>query len=184
MNRREFFEKAKKVVRAEDLSKIKSAYWLSKAAHRLQKRDSGERYFEHCRRTAVLFMDYCNTPSDKIRMANGIIIALLHDCVEDCFLPEILLSRLFDEYIASSIEMLSKIKIKQNPRNGEIKKARKSDKKYYNKIRKSEPGTRIVKCLDRLDNLRTMQEVWARSRQEAYMAETKKIYFADCEGNR
>ena len=37
MNRREFFEKAKKVVRAEDLSKIKSAYWLSKAAHRLQK---------------------------------------------------------------------------------------------------------------------------------------------------
>src|SRR3989344_3832185 len=186
MNRKQFFEGLKGLVTdIDEMRQIHWAYWLAKSAHRNQERDTGERYFEHCRRVAIAFIEhrktiYCKDnycPSDDNYFLDDdsyIIIALLHDCVEDCFLPEILLSRLFDEYIASSIEMLSKIKIKQNPRNGEIKKARKSDKKYYNKIRKSDPGTRIVKCLDRLDNLRTMQEVWARSRQEAYMAETKK----------
>src|SRR3989344_7428829 len=171
MNRREFFEKAKKVVRAEDLSKIKSAYWLSKAAHRLQKRDSGERYFEHCRRTAILFMDYCNSTSDKIRMANGVIIALLHDCVEDCFVPLDLVNSAFGDYVRIGIEEISKVFVSEN-NAGFIIKRRKNDADYYRGIDESVLAV-YVKLCDRLDNIIDLKG-WTKKRVRQYVAETEK----------
>lgn len=62
-------------------TKIKEAYQDAKEAFRLKPlRESGERYFEHLRATALILMDECRIEDPDI-----IIAALLHDSVEDTF---------------------------------------------------------------------------------------------------
>lgn len=62
----------------EVVESINFAYDLSKEAHRPQKRETGERYFEHPRSVALILMDEC-----KIKDPDIISAALLHDSVED-----------------------------------------------------------------------------------------------------
>ena len=104
MNRREFFEKVIKCANQnpEELQKIGWAYWLAKETHRNQKRDGGERYFEHCRRTAIILMEHGKTNAQEIMMA------LLHDCVEDGYVPRDIIEKLFGKEIAEGVGLLSK----------------------------------------------------------------------------
>jgi len=180
MNRKKFFELAYKSLQLDkdDLDQLQWAYWLAKNAHRNQERDGGERYFEHCRRVAVLFIKYLKDTENWDELIDGrlnyreyVIVALLHDCIEDCFLPPRFIDKLYWDGIADAVGRLSKIK--RNVRNGVIKKIRISDKNYYDRITESDFGIRIIKCLDRLDNIRDFKE-WAKNRIEKYIAETKK----------
>lgn len=168
MNRKEFFEKLNGTVTAGDLVSISQAYWLAKVTHRGQKRKNGERYFEHCRRVAITLVKYGPTN------VNEIIIAFLHDCVEDGFIPQDLIRVLFGEFVAQGVEILSKYRPRFDGATGKIKeKIRISDSKYYRGISSATPLIRRVKLADRLDNVRDLNVRPPRRRRE-YILETKK----------
>ncbi len=163
MNRKEFFEKISEVVPKKDLPKIQQAYWLAKNAHRGQKRESGERYFEHCRRVAI-----------RQQRAKAIIIALLHDCVEDCFIPRDLIKKIFGDYVSNGVNILSKVKPASfDDRTGQIKKVRISDKEYFQNVAAASTAIRLIKLGDRLDNVSTLNKR-LRYKQQEYIAETEK----------
>lgn len=165
MNRHEFFGmvKDKGIIDSRELRNIQLAYWLAKTVHREQKRDSGERYFEHCRRVALCGAD-----------AKEIIVGLLHDCIEDSFIPYEILLRCFG-LIACDIEILSKTQPILDPLTGFAKnRLRKRDDKYYDRISDWSSTSKHVKIFDRLDNLRSMRGTWSKEKQLKYIAETEK----------
>lgn len=168
MNRKEFFEKVNGFVKVEERKKISQAYGLAKKFHLLQKRDGGERYFEHCRRVACLLIDNGRVSSKEI------ITALLHDSVEDCFIPEDLLEELFGGEVAEAVEKLSKIIPVFDEETGAVKeKIKKPLDEYYRVIAEAPVWNRRIKLADRLDNLRSM-DVWPEKRRQKYFAETEK----------
>jgi (p)ppGpp synthase/HD superfamily hydrolase len=63
---------------SSDYFLIESAYNTAKDAFRDGVREGGERYFEHLRAVALILMVYL-----RVRDANVIAAALLHDIVED-----------------------------------------------------------------------------------------------------
>lgn len=168
MNRKQFFEKINGFVTPEEHKKISQAYGLAKEFHRLQKRDIGERYFEHCRRVALLLIEHGPTG------ANEIVSALLHDSIEDCFIPEDLLKELFGSEISNAIEELSKVTPLFDEETGAVKeKIKKPLDEYYRLIAEAPVWVRRIKLADRLDNLRSM-DVWSHKRQQKYILETEK----------
>lgn len=192
MNKKEFFEKIGAIVKNDPgnnrIQKIQRAYWLAKTVHKGQLRDGGDRYFEHCRRTALLFIEHINFIKKEsgnldrfMIVANRnfnsysfeqiIMMALLHDCIEDCYMPEGLLENECFDFV--SVKELSKVRPIYDPLTGSVTdKIRKTDNEYYAEIDCS-VFARYVKILDRLDNLRSMQ-VWPKERQLKYVAETEK----------
>lgn len=178
MNRKEFFTKINGFVSAEEHVRISQAYWLAKEIHRNQKRDGGERYFEHCRRVALYLIE--NDPGAygerraSPASANEIIVALLHDCIEDGFIPKDLLEKLFGSEVAEAVEKLSKVIPVFDEETGAVKeKIKKNLDEYYQKIAESPVWIRRIKFADRLDNLRSMN-VWPEKRKQKYIAETEK----------
>lgn len=181
MNRKEFFQIVRKwldELDEDEMDQIQWAYWLAKNAHRIQKRDSNERYFEHCRRVAILFTKRWAKVIGEYHIDYhlNIVIALLHDIIEDCFLPPRFLEKLFGQDVVDAIELLSKCKIVVDSRSGKIRKLWKGDEKYYGAIRKSNDigiQVQVIKCFDRLDNIRDFKG-WTKKRQQKYIAETEK----------
>ena len=83
---------------------IERAYNDAKEAFRGIQRESGERYFEHIRAVALIVVDYL-----RVRDADLIVAALLHDIVEDR--DDWTIARVQDEYgerVALLVEYLSK----------------------------------------------------------------------------
>ncbi|KKU50741.1 MAG: hypothetical protein A3H69_00260 [Candidatus Sungbacteria bacterium RIFCSPLOWO2_02_FULL_47_9] len=139
---------------------------VCKRGHRSQRRDGGERYFEHCRRVTLILLE-TDSPN-----APQIISALLHDCVEDCFIPRDIIRDLFGDGVASAVEVLSKKTPCYDKSNGSIaEKKKKSTDEYFGALRASPEWVRTVKLADRLDNLRTMH-VWSKERKQKYVVET------------
>lgn len=168
MNRKEFFKMIEGIVKPEEMNRIWVAYWLAKATHEGVKRDNGERYFDHCRRTACILIDFGNPT------ANEIAIGLLHDSVEDGFIPFDVMRMLFGDYITEAVNTLSKFTIFFDEDTGFVKeKKKKNPAEYFNAIMKADRTVRRVKLADRLDNLHDMN-VWPEDRQKKYVAKTKK----------
>lgn len=167
MNHQEFFQGLHARFSDEDLERIARAYWLSKTVHRGQARNNGERYFEHCRRVACRVLEWDGAD------ANAAIVALLHDCEEEGFIPQEVISDLFDEEIAGSVATLSKVAIMYDGITGEIReKIRISDDEYFKRIQDASAQIRRIKISDRLDNLSTMS-VWEEERKRRYVVETE-----------
>ena len=82
MNRARFEQLLNLKMRPIDVKLVMKAYQDAKYAHGYenQKRDNGERYFEHPRRVALIVMREL-----EIYDPDMIIAALLHDTVEDTF---------------------------------------------------------------------------------------------------
>ncbi|QQG45189.1 MAG: bifunctional (p)ppGpp synthetase/guanosine-3',5'-bis(diphosphate) 3'-pyrophosphohydrolase [Candidatus Sungiibacteriota bacterium] len=167
MNRHEFFQKLNGVVKQQDDgTKISWAYWLAKSTHRTQLRINGERYFEHCRRVALNLVHYGPTDADEI------ITALLHDCLEDGFLPQDFIKALFGDFIAKGVEVLSKYRPRFNGAGIITEKIRISDDDYYRDISCAPSWIRRIKLADRLDNIRDLG-VRTPERRQQYIQETK-----------
>jgi len=167
IDREQFFERLGNLPHG-DLRAVMLAYWLSKDAHRVQTRDDGGRYFEHPRAVALLLIEH------GYRSGTVIVQALLHDVVEDTFVPPEAIVSLFGKEAWRGLFLLSKRVPTFDPVTGKlIGRTKKSDDEYYDDISSAEVGTRLVKCADRRHNLRTMSGSWARDRQIKYAAEAR-----------
>ena len=76
-----FLRRFRLKVTPNDLKRLDLAYDVAKYGHRNQLRESGERYFEHVRSTAIILVDELGVYDVELIMA-----ALLHDILEDSFL--------------------------------------------------------------------------------------------------
>lgn len=158
-NREKFLSKLK--LSSEELRYVSAAYAFSKYGHRGQKRDGGERYFEHPKAVAEILINELKLSSNwKL-----IVTALLHDILEDSFLlDEERIGINFGEDVARWVKILSK----------------EQGIDYYKRLNDCiECGEWIVilvKLADRLHNLRTLPSKCDKTAQKRYITETKKHY--------
>ena len=174
MNREEFF--GEKVLHAgfseEDIKRVKNAYWLAKRIHEKQERDDGERYFEHCRETALILFEYGNPNADEI------ITALLHDAIEDGFAPPDIIKSLFGEDIENAVLTLSKTIPAFNEMGTLTERTKKPIEEYFCEIASGDVSVKKIKLADRLHNLCNIaigqNEKWDRKKIQKYLDETRK----------
>lgn len=153
---------------ASEIERLQIAYWLSKDAHRKQVRDDGERYFEHPRRvaTSLIKHDHGQTPT--------LILALLHDVVEDTETPLKVIVDLFGTEIWTGLNLLSKQIPNFDPVTGmNTRSGKKPIEDYFRAIADGPKAVRLVKCADRLDNLQDV-ETFSAERRVRQLAETRK----------
>jgi GTP diphosphokinase / guanosine-3',5'-bis(diphosphate) 3'-diphosphatase len=152
---------------SEDIRRIQKAYYLAKEGHSKQKRDDGVRYFEHPRSVALILveMNYADV--------NTICAALLHDGVEDTFIPPDIYLDTLGPMIWHWIATLSKKIPAFDPLTGQvIGYVKREIADYFNGINALPPKARVIKLADRLHNLRTC-EAWEKDRQLRYVTETR-----------
>lgn len=168
MSRLEFMKMITPFYGINELQQIQQAYWFSKNVHRPQKRNDGERYFEHPLRVAknLIKLGHIN--------CQAIITALLHDVVEDTFTPGHVIIKLFGSDIWYNLSLLSKSRPILDPITMEmIGKLKTPIDEYFQLIAKSEKNVRLVKVADRVDNTRDLP-VFSPDRQKRYIEETVK----------
>lgn len=130
-----------------DIEKIKKAYECSKAAHKNQKRKSGEPYIIHPLHVAAILADFHMDEA-------SLITALLHDVVEDTDISLIDISKEFGSNIAFLVDGVTKIS-KIQFRNLQDKQSENIRKMIVAMCR--DVRVILVKLADRLHNLRTLE---------------------------
>lgn len=179
MNRKQFFASLKESVGATDLQRIQAAYWIAKEAHRQQARDCGERYFEHPRRTASILIRHGVTDTHTI------LIALLHDTLEDTHLPQTVILEQFGSRVLQDVLLLSNRYAVFDESTGNITRWEKKEKaEYYEAIATAGIAVRMVKIADRIDNLQSMYDVWPKDRQAWYRRDTRRHILPFAEGTK
>lgn len=167
---------------SEQIKDIDTAYQIAKAAHRGQQREDGERYFEHPRAIALIFLDELSTNDPKF-----VISSLLHDVPEDTAVfgnpqkikpysewrAQVLerLTKTFDSDVAEIVISVTKPEVD----NIEILNKEQSQKVYEENLRNSPNKALLVKMADRLHNLRTLG-VCSEEKRKRKIAETKDVY--------
>ncbi|MCX6792544.1 MAG: HD domain-containing protein [Candidatus Falkowbacteria bacterium] len=159
---------------------VMRGYNLGKEAHRTQKRDSGERYFEHLRSVALILIDEC-----QIKDPNLTIACLLHDSIEDSPIfgnsnlaysawkeeSDYHLSKTFNKKVSELVIGLTKPKVD----GVEIKNKKEAHDAYINNLLQGSPDTILLKMCDRLHNLRSLKNNTPEKRLKT-IKETKEVY--------
>lgn len=178
-NRERFFKRLEEFL-PEEIDLISFAYDISKEAHRPQVRETGERYFEHLRRTSIILIDECEAKDPNI-----IAASLLHDVVEDSYIFGSIrsgyvdwkttarhrLTRMFNEEVAEIVFAVTKPKADGD----RITSKEQADELYISNLRVAHPEAIIVKMADRLDNLRTLGTL-PEVKKRRIVEDTKKYY--------
>ena len=169
MNRTEFFTAIADRLSPEELAYVQKAYWLVKEAHRRQSRRlTGERFFEHVRRVSyevAITYGYCD--------ADHITLGLIHDVVEDTFVPGGVISGMFGQQMYRWCLSLSKEIPSFHEITGEmIRRAKLPEAEYYANLAVADLQPRRVKAVDRKDNLTDFDQ-WEPARREKYDRETR-----------
>jgi len=166
-NRETFFKRISSFLPPMDAryKAIEKAYDYAKDAFRDKERDGGGRYFEHLRAVALIIIDYL-----RVRNYVIIIVALLHDLVED--IPSWTIERIrieFGDEVALLMDYMSKPSLKEGLTSEE------SVRIYHNRFQNAPREFFIIKLSDRLHNLLTM---WSMpgDRKERKIEETKRYY--------
>jgi GTP diphosphokinase / guanosine-3',5'-bis(diphosphate) 3'-diphosphatase len=167
VNRQKFFNSLKDHFRdPEQLRLLHVAYWLAKTEHRPQRRDSGERYFEHVREVCLILDEF------GIKNPLVFVLALLHDLLEDCWTPEEVLFRLFGPDVYGWAKVLSKKWSSIDLVTGRLNRHKRSDEEYFRGIAEGPQESRLVKLADRIHNLRSCG-VWRPEKRLEYVEETR-----------
>jgi GTP diphosphokinase / guanosine-3',5'-bis(diphosphate) 3'-diphosphatase len=151
----------------EQLRQLQIAYWLAKTEHRPQKRDSGERYFEHVRDVCLILIEL------GVVDTTALTLAFLHDLLEDCWTPEDVLFRLFGPDIYEGAKVLSKRWFSTDLVTGRMERHKRTEEDYYRGIAGARREPRLVKLADRIHNLRSCG-VWSPEKRLDYVEETRK----------
>ena len=160
-----------------DLQELHAAYWIGKRAHGDQMSDDGERYFNHPRNVCVRLL------SIGVRDIPTLVLAILHDTLEDTFVPPSIIVKVCGASVWNDLCLLSKELPSIDPISGRIigKTKKPSSDDYYRPIAEGPERVRLVKCADRLDNLqvdgmrraRELKGKWQPERVARYLVETE-----------
>lgn len=133
---------------------IRKANKSAEAAHKGQKRDSGEPYITHPRRVRNILAKH-GLP-EYVQIAG-----LLHDCLEDTHLSEEVIGEKYGEDVLLLVKGMTKGKTNY----------------YLQLLAYAEEDNNIIflKMADRIDNLRTVWS-WDTARQMKYLEETFYLY--------
>ena len=162
-----FISRFKLKITPADIEKLDFAYDMAKYGHRNQFRESGARYFEHLRATAIILVDEFGITDVEL-----IIAALLHDMLEDSFLltPE-RIRITFGDRVSMLVATVSKPK-KGDPR---FKSDSERHKWYFEQIANSCVEAKLLKLADRLQNVRTLGSC-SLEKQKRKIVETREVY--------
>lgn len=147
-----------------DVDMLQLAHDFARAAHKGQKRKSGEEYFQHCLNTAF-------TLAQIKADFNTIVAGLLHDVPEDTDITLEEIKKNFGEDVATLVEGITKLsKIKYRGVERYAESLRKMFMAMARDIR-----VVLIKFADRLHNLRTL-EALPPEKQKRIAQETLEIY--------
>lgn len=150
MNRFEFFDRIPAMTQ-QQRQRIHWAYAFAKQWHKNQSRDSGERYFEHLREVAGILIEHGYQEADYI------ILAILHDSLEDTFISLSMLEQLFGPEVAGEILTVSREYGVEDPVTGSVTlTTSRSKQEYFDSIKRCGKRAAVAKCADRIHNLSDM----------------------------
>ena len=147
---------------------LKKAALFAVNSHQGQFRDSGEEYFSHPLAVAQILADI---KLDSLT----IIVALLHDVVEDTKVSLDDIAHNFDERVAELVDGVTKLTRIENKSEAVVQA--KNFKKLVLAISK-DIRVLIVKLADRLHNMRTLHNVKSPEKRHKKALETLEIYAA------
>ncbi|MED0948863.1 HD domain-containing protein [Bacillus mobilis] len=153
----------------EEVEQLNKAILVSEKAHEGQFRVSGEPYITHPFTVTEILLD-CK--ADIITL----VAALLHDVVEDTDYTIDYIRDIFGKKVADIVEGLTKIDKKQIPNKEEYEAI---NLKKLLLATQGDIRVAIIKVIDRLHNMRTLQ-VKAVKKQVPYANETLKIFAPIC----
>jgi (p)ppGpp synthase/HD superfamily hydrolase len=140
---------------------LAEVFAVASRAHEGQRRKDGAPYIVHPLRVAVCVVEELGKAEDDLVAA-----ALLHDTVEDTPLTLGEVEKLAGPRVRGLVDLLTKPKLKDK---AEL------DRIYFARLREGDPGASVVKCADRIDNLRDMERSgWSQEKKRAYVAEARQ----------
>lgn len=154
LGRQDFMGAIKPYISAHGYDQLEFAYPTSKYAHRPQTRDDGTRYFEHPKTVAWLIFERY-----QIYSWRTLVIALLHDVIEDSFMmKEDRMKLNWGKVVSRGVVVLSKNTIPKKFRGDD-------DGAYYRRIESQGSWQcQVVKLVDRIHNLSTSESLPAERR--------------------
>lgn len=155
-NRVQFLARVEPLFAPSIVQRIEAAYDYAKNYHRAQTRKSGDRYFEHCRHTALILIDTIGCAEPDL-----ICAALLHDTLEDTRLTAAHIEQFFGERVCQIV-----VRVTKKPKVGYVERL----------LKFGEWPELLVKLCDRLHNLRTMGEGTTAEWRQKQCLETKEKY--------
>lgn len=162
VGRLEFFNRIASDMSADQIKDVERAYRLAKYGHRGKYRIGGSpRYFEHPKAVAWILIDELG-----IRDHEMIIVALVHDLVEDEFVVDLeLVERIFGPWVAKALGLVSR------------KKGEDGDQKI---LESGDWRVILIKLADNLHNLRTLHVCSADMRKrQAHRSKTSILPMVD-----
>ncbi len=152
-------------LKADDVSRLQSAYHFSEAAHHGQFRKSGEPYISHPLAVAKILAQWHLDPQ-------ALTAALLHDVMEDTAVTKDEIATTFGRPVADLVDGVSKIDAIefQTKEDFQAENFRKMLLAMARDVR-----VILIKLADRLHNMRTMQAMDAERRRRI-ARETLDIY--------
>lgn len=145
---------------------LRKAILFSQKAHELQMRNSGEPFFHHPLEVAKILADM---KLDSL----SIIVALLHDTVEDTNITLQKISSQFSDKVAELVDGVTKIG-KISRKSQEVVQAE-NLRKFIIAMSK-DIRVLIVKLADRLHNMRTLEHISSIDKRNKISLETLEIY--------
>ncbi len=173
MNRRTFFDLIPAMRQRQRLL-IQWAYDIAKKWHKDQARDDGTRYFEHLRGVALILIEY------GYATWMYIVLAILHDLLEDTEFPVSLLEQIFGQVIAREVLTVSKSYCIEDPLTGFGTRCPVREKaEYFASIERNGKRAALAKCADRIYNLTDLSgdnppERWTPEKRLRQVAETRE----------
>lgn len=149
----------------KDIDVIEKAYTFAKHAHAEQTRFSGDPYFNHVVETATYLA--------QLGMDSTVIAAgLLHDTIEDTSITPTMLEQEFGSDVLQLVEGVTKLgHVKYHGMQRHAESLRKLFAATSQDVR-----VMIIKLMDRLNNVRTLQHVPRPEKRERIALETLEIY--------
>ncbi|MDZ7345929.1 MAG: bifunctional (p)ppGpp synthetase/guanosine-3',5'-bis(diphosphate) 3'-pyrophosphohydrolase [candidate division KSB1 bacterium] len=148
-----------------DIELVRRAFELSYEAHKGQRRNSGEPYFEHPLEVAKILvglkMDY-----------QTVIGGILHDTVEDTYVTLDMIRKEFGEQVARLVDGVTKIS------NLKLTGFQRQQAENFKKMLMSmvhDIRVILIKFADRLHNMRTL-EYLAEEKRRRIALETQQVY--------
>ena len=164
-----FLRRFKLKVSRQEMEKIKLAYALAEFGHSEQRRDNGEPYFNHLVGSTLILVDELG-----ITDVDLVVSELLHDMLEDSpILNKGSLLLIFGKRVAQIVQNVTKPK-RNDPRFGNDSERHQA---YFTHLQSCRVDEKIVKLVDRLHNVRTLNQCLPKKR-ERKIQETYDFYLS------